>query len=97
MQSSLHIPDSDITPPDVYLNRRNFLRAGIVTATTVTTGVVYRQLNRPGTVKIETGKLDGLVETSAEIDPVGNGFVVDDPMTPLQRVTNYNNFYEFTT
>ena len=30
-------------------------------------------------------------------DGIASGFRVDEPMTPLQSVSNYNNFYEFTT
>ena len=28
---------------------------------------------------------------------IASGFRVDEPMTPLRSVSNYNNFYEFTT
>jgi len=41
------IPSREITDEQVYLNRRNFMRVGIVAATTVATGYVYRQLNTP--------------------------------------------------
>lgn len=39
----------EVTPPSVYFNRGNFIRAGILAASTVATGIVYRKLNPVGT------------------------------------------------
>ena len=39
----------EVTPPSVYFNRRNFIRAGTLAASAVATGVVYRKLNPVGT------------------------------------------------
>ena len=41
------IPSKDITPESAYLNRRAFIRAGVLAASTLATGLVYRQLNAP--------------------------------------------------
>lgn len=84
-----------ITPLDVYVNRRNFLRAGIAAATATSTGLTYRYLNRPGNSAVETRKLAGLAPASAA-EP-GGGYSLDEPLTPLVSATNYNNFYEFST
>jgi sulfoxide reductase catalytic subunit YedY len=96
MRTADRIPSSQITPELLYLNRRTFLRAGLVAASAITTGAVYRRLNTPGSVVVQTAPLANLV---AESGPAArdNGFRVDDPQTALQSVTNYNNFYEFTT
>jgi sulfoxide reductase catalytic subunit YedY len=95
----MHLPQKNlsrqITPLDVYLNRRNFLRDGLAAATALSTGLTYRYLNRPGNSVVETRKLAGLVPASAA-EP-GSGFSLDEPLTPLVSVTNYNNFYEFST
>lgn len=91
-----HIPSSQITPENVYFNRRSFLRAGLTLGSVVTTGTVYRSLNRPGQVVVQTPELPELV-TQSEEKPVDDGFKVDEPLTSLQSITNYNNFYEFTT
>jgi sulfoxide reductase catalytic subunit YedY len=95
----MHLPQNNlsrqITPPEVYLNRRNFLRAGLAAATAASTGLAYRYLNRPGNAVVETCKLPGLAPASAA-EP-GSGFSLDEPLTPLVSVTNYNNFYEFST
>lgn len=96
MQDSVKIPASQITPLDSYLNRRTFIRAGLAAASALTTGLVYRELNRPGSAAVETPALANLV-THAGSAALGNGFLVDESLTPLQSVTNYNNFYEFTT
>jgi sulfoxide reductase catalytic subunit YedY len=100
MQRIAHIPSSQITPPDVYFNRRNFMRATVgataAAVSTLTTGFAYRQLNRPGSVAIETPRLTDLVTRAKSAAP-GKAFQVDEPETPLQSVTNYNNFYEFST
>ncbi|MBI3864367.1 MAG: protein-methionine-sulfoxide reductase catalytic subunit MsrP [Planctomycetia bacterium] len=90
------IPSSQITPQDTYLNRRNFMRAGLTAASLLATGAAYRGLNRPGSTAVETPRLANLVVHTGP-DGRGNGFQLDEPLTPLQSVTNYNNFYEFTT
>src|SRR6516164_6908020 len=96
MQVNDRIPSSEITPEGLYFNRRNFLRAGLAAVTATTTGLVYRQLNRPGSGVVETPRLANLITRSGAAARE-KGFVVDEPPTPLQSVTNYNNFYEFTT
>ena len=91
------IPSSEITPEKVYLSRRNFLRAGAALASVVATGVIYRQFNRPGSMPIDTPTLSGLPVIATGPEDIARGFRVEEPMTPLERVGNYNNFYEFTT
>jgi len=89
----------EVTPPEMYFNRRNFIRAGILAASAVATGVVYRKLNPVGTTKakvIETAKIEGItnsVTTAAD----NSGFRVDEAQTSLENITHYNNFYEFST
>jgi sulfoxide reductase catalytic subunit YedY len=96
MRTADLIPSSQITPESLYFNRRSFLRAGLVAASAITTATVYRRLNPPGSVVVETPRLANLV---ADSGPAARdrGFHIDEPQTPLQSVTNYNNFYEFTT
>jgi sulfoxide reductase catalytic subunit YedY len=91
------IPSREITPPNVYFSRRTFLRAGVGLASMAVTGAVYRQLNRPGSMSVETPALSGLEIAAATPGDLARGFRVDEPMTTLERVGNYNNFYEFTT
>ena len=86
------IADREITPRDVYINRRTFLRAGLLTAAVVGTGLVYRRLNGVEMDTTDMPEITGLVTAPHE-----NGFWVDEPLTPRPSILNYNNFYEFTT
>jgi methionine sulfoxide reductase catalytic subunit len=88
------ISASEITDPAVYFNRRNFIRTGILAASAVATGVVYRRLNHVATGTIKTAPIEGLT-TAATNDAAG--FRVAEPETSLQDITHYNNFYEFST
>lgn len=95
MQPSERQLSREVTPPEVYLTRRNFMRAGWAAASALSTGLAYRALNRPGAAAVETPKLVGLIPASqAEPD---SGFALDETPTPLASVTSYNNFYEFST
>jgi len=96
MQAADRIPSSEITPEGLYFNRRSFVRAGVAALTAMTTGLVYRQLNRRGSAVVETPRLKNLV-TGPRSGARRDGFDVDEQQTPLQSATNYNNFYEFTT
>jgi len=96
MQAADRIPSSEITPEGLYFNRRSFVRAGVAALTAMTTGLVYRQLNRRGSAVVETPRLKNLV-TGPRSGARRDGFDVDEQQTPLQSVSNYNNFYEFTT
>lgn len=95
MQSSPEKLSREVTPRELYLNRRNFLRAGLAAATAVSTGIAYRSLNRPGTAVVQNPKLVGLVPASESAPD--SAFALDETPTPLTSVTGYNNFYEFST
>ena len=86
-------PAREITPPEVYFNRRNFMRAGALVVSAAATGLVYHALNAPSTRKVRTEALENL-DTSA---PAGAGFRTDEPINSLEDITHYNNFYEFST
>ena len=85
----------EITPEDLYWNRRSFLKAAAATASVLATGWVYQRLNRTGSVPVTTEELAEFTPASPQI--LAQGFTLDEPQTPLQRAVNYNNFYEFTT
>ena len=96
MKDANKIAGSEITPPAVYFNRRNFIRAGILAASAAATGVVYRKLNRVATGEIKTAQLEGVISASAATNAVP-GFRVDEAETSLEDISHYNNFYEFST
>lgn len=91
------VPSSEITPEGVYFTRRNFLRAGAAAAGLAVTGAAYRRLNRAGSMAVDTDLIPGLVPAPGGPDGLASGFRTDEPMTALESVANYNNFYEFTT
>lgn len=86
------IDSSEITSEENYLNRRNFIRAAILAGTTVSTGLVYRRFNAPSTEKIAA-------PTTAPDAPVIAGYQTPDgeAATSFKDISNYNNFYEFST
>jgi sulfoxide reductase catalytic subunit YedY len=84
--------EKEITPRALYLNRRAFLRAGVLATTAAATALVYRRLNRVELDASEMPPIAGLITAPHE-----NGFWVDEPLTPRTSILNYNNFYEFTT
>ncbi len=100
------IPSGEITDEGTYLNRRLFLRAGIVAASAAATGWVYRKINPlPGREQLTPSLADFIVpSTQPATQPsiVGArrqstaGFTVDEPRTSFQDITHYNNFYEFS-
>jgi len=84
--------EKEITPREVYLNRRSFLRAGLLASTAAATAVVYRRLNRVELDTTEMPPIRGLITA-----PHADGFWVDETVTPRASILNYNNFYEFST
>lgn len=84
-----------MTPETVYFSRRNFIRAGILAAGAVATGIAYRHLNPVGRGKVNTPVVQGLVKPTTRED--AQGFRVPDKLTSLEDITHYNNFYEFST
>jgi sulfoxide reductase catalytic subunit YedY len=99
------IPGSEVTDQAVYLNRRALMRVGVLAASCVTTGLIYRKLNRAGGGDVvQRPALAGLAPstnptTAPDVDPrVAKAYrVVGEAMTPLRDITHYNNFYEFST
>jgi methionine sulfoxide reductase catalytic subunit len=90
-----HIPARDVTPESVYLSRRSFMKYGAAAASLAVTGMVYRRYNRTGGMAVTTDELTGVrLVTPAD---AAKGFTLEEAQTPLNRVVNYNNFYEFTT
>jgi sulfoxide reductase catalytic subunit YedY len=79
----------EITPPEVYFNRRLFLRGGLIAGTAAATALLYRRLNGVELVETRTAALTELKKPAE--------YTVNEPVTPLASITNYNNFYEFTT
>jgi sulfoxide reductase catalytic subunit YedY len=86
------IKSAEITDQKVYLNRRLFMRGALLAGSVAATGFIYRQLNPPP-AQIPAGQKLEIVTTTQ----TGDGFKTTEPETPLAAITNYNNFYEFST
>ena len=82
------LTDADITPKQVYLNRRKFLEAmGIVGATAVA-GIRLLELAAPSETAVAATKFSGLLKSP---------FSTTEKENSYEEVTHYNNFYEFGT
>jgi sulfoxide reductase catalytic subunit YedY len=90
------IKSSEITDKKVYLNRRLFMRGAALVATTAATTLLYRKLNPAAEEKPAGEKLVSVQKAPTE-EAVQQGFKVTDNLTPIEDITNYNNFYEFST
>lgn len=84
------IPASEITPKQVYLSRREFIRmAGVVAGSVALASCVASpedagqptSVTQPETPTLEVAKTDEF----------------GDPVNSFQDITHYNNYYEFTT
>jgi len=87
------IRPSEITPPDVYTNRRTFLKAAAAGAAALASAGVSAMSKsevepEPIVPKAPRVPMEGVVET-----PYGKGL----ELTDYSHATSYNNFYEFGT
>jgi len=82
------IRSSEITPKSLYLNRRKFL-AGLAAAGAVAAGTrKLREIVSPSATVLAGNKIAGLQKSP---------FSTTETITPYKDVTNYNNYYEFST
>lgn len=95
IQKSSDIKSSEITDHQVYLNRRNFMRGAVLAGSVAATGFIYRKLNPPP-AEIPRGQTIPLANPGSTSE-AGNGFKTSEALTSLEDITNYNNFYEFST
>jgi sulfoxide reductase catalytic subunit YedY len=89
VSKSKDIKSSEITPENVYFNRRNFIRAGLMAGTTAVTGLAYRFFNPPPPKEVTTVEIRDIKQSA--------DFKIEDTPNSLEDITNYNNFYEFST
>jgi sulfoxide reductase catalytic subunit YedY len=82
---SVPVTPSEITPKHVYLSRRDFIRASGLLAGSLALAACAPQTTESGP--------EPTADTSfaAKTDELG------DPLNSFEDITNYNNYYEFTT
>ena len=90
MPKSNNIKSSEITDEQIYLNRRNFMRLGLLASTSVATGFGYRFFNPLAANEVETSKIETIKQLNNNLSEI------DKPNT-FKEITNYNNYYEFST
>ena len=82
-----HIPSSEITPKDIYLSRRDFIKStGLIAGSLLLSACGVTTSNGTGTA-IPTSDPAIL----SKKDELGN------PVNKLEEIAGYNNFYEFST
>ena len=82
------IPSSEITPKRLYLNRRKFLAGAALLGGAAVAGRRFGGLISPALTAGANAKISGLQKSS---------FSSNEKITPYNDVTNYNNYYEFST
>jgi sulfoxide reductase catalytic subunit YedY len=82
------IPSSEITSKTTYLNRRKFLAGTALAGAAAMAGMAFREFESPSLIAAANAKIDGVQK---------GPFSTTETQTPYKDVTNYNNFYEFST
>lgn len=92
------VSESEITPPAVYFNRRNFMRAGVAAGSALALGSIYRWFNPTRVIDTNSQPLANLrAPTESEAELLARGWRATENKTPEESIVSYNNFYEFTT
>jgi sulfoxide reductase catalytic subunit YedY len=82
------IRSSEITPRSLYLNRRKFLAEMAIAGAAAASGAGLRRIVAPDTAVLAGARIDGIRKSQ---------FSTTETITPYKDVTNYNNYYEFST
>ncbi len=89
------IRSSEITPEEIYINRRQFIKAGSLVLGAISLAACSQSgepSDKPQSSATADGSqgLDPITETITKTDELGN------PANSFEDITNYNNYYEFT-
>jgi len=82
------VQSSEITPKRLYLNRRQFLAGTAGTGAAALAGEWLRDVVEPRAVASANAQIAGILKSP---------FSTTEKLTPYKDVTNYNNYYEFST
>jgi sulfoxide reductase catalytic subunit YedY len=83
------IRSSEITDEKTYLSRRNFIRAAALAGSTLATMGIYRFFNPEPPNEIVTAEIRDVAKPE--------NFRTEEKLNSFEQITNYNNFYEFST
>jgi sulfoxide reductase catalytic subunit YedY len=87
IKKTAEIPASEITPKKLYLNRRAFLASAGAAGVALAAGLGGKRLLSPET--------HASAATRLQFKP--SSFSTTEKQTPLNDITHYNNYYEFST
>src|SRR5881296_3901462 len=88
IKKAADIHSSEITSKSLYLNRRKFLAGTAIAGAAALGGSAISRLSSPSTIAQANAKIDGIQK---------NSFSTAEKLTPFKDITNYNNYYEFST
>ena len=93
-RSGWEIPEHEVTPEQVYLNRRAFLKQmGLGALSLATVAACGSQVTQPTLPALTPTPPAGPTPTPA---PPNARYVLDRPITDEKLATTFNNFYEFS-
>jgi len=82
------IPSSAITSKSLYLNRRKFLAGAALAGAATIVGKNIPELVSPSVSALANARIEGIQKSPLS---------TTETITPYNDVTNYNNYYEFST
>jgi sulfoxide reductase catalytic subunit YedY len=82
------IKASEITPKELYLDRRRFIKGAAMAAAAMAAGVDFRRGGSGARAAESRAKLSGLQKSA---------FSAGEPVNSYKDITTYNNFYELGT
>ena len=88
---SVPVLSSEITPKSLYLSRRDFLKAAGIVSGSALLAACAPSVSEGAAGPGETPASASGPVSAGESDELG------DPVNSFEDITNYNNFYEFTT
>jgi methionine sulfoxide reductase catalytic subunit len=93
------IPSSEITSKSSYLNRRRFMTGALATGAAVAGGLYLRHhdaaMGVPGSVEAHNASADTNGQKLSGI--IKSQYSTTEKPTSFKDITNYNNYYEFST
>jgi len=88
IKKAADVRSSEITPKSLYINRRKFLAGAAIAGAAAVAGIGLREAISPSDVVEANAKIDGIQKST---------FSTTEKITPFKDVSNYNNYYEFST
>jgi methionine sulfoxide reductase catalytic subunit len=95
--STIPVSPSEITPERLYLSRRHFLKAAALTGAAALLAACTPQAASSPQPSLQPGVPASPVPTAALPPPGSTTDELGAPLNTLDQISNYNNYYEFTT